>query len=397
MDASDYYLPAAALWSCLAVKFPGLMRGWRDPLVRSVCIVIFLGGCGFFFAAPPTIEALNNATGVANFSGPLVYVIVSAFSASCLLLIIYWRGGPPEYVRRTSRRWCIGYLVLITTLIVLFALGDAPVNRLTDFDTYYATTPFIGEMILLYLLGHMAAAVVTTVLCWRWALHVRGWLRIGLWILVAGWLLNLAFSSLKLAAVAGRWAGQDWSVLSTTLAPLLSAVAAVCATVGFLLPLVGPWLVSTWDAVARSRRLEPLWRELSSASSSTPLATKISPFSSPQVRLTRREAGIHDGLRLIRPYLDESIRSRAQVLARNDGHTREEALLIGYAAMIAAAASATLRGRSVASAATENPVVLTSHEVLEGVSRALRASPIVTALRNETAKLSAQDGEKTAP
>ncbi|MCX4904692.1 MAB_1171c family putative transporter [Streptomyces sp. NBC_00878] len=434
MDSSDYYIPTVALLIGLAVKLPGLVRGWRDPLVRSVCLVITLGSAGFFFAAPPTIAAVNKASGIANFSSPLVYSIISAFSASCLLLIVHWRGGPPVYVQRVSRRWQAGYLLVIIALIALFALGDAPLERRTDFDTYYATTPFIGQMIVLYLLAHMTAALVTTALCWSWALQVTGWLRAGLWILVVGWLLNLAFSSLKLAAVAASWTGRDWSALSTTLAPLMSAAAAPCATLGFLLPLVGPWLVSNWRAMTTYRRLGPLWRELGCASPRTSLAGPIPWYASPHIRLTRRETGIQDGLSRVRPWLDDDVRSHAQTAARAAGHTAVEAAHIGRAAMIAAAAALAARrgkpdqslglpGRSEINAVRDAlddvsvaAAVLAAHRgelvqslglleqseisavrgALDDVSHALRTSPIVAAARKDAAAFRIEDGE-TSP
>src|SRR4029078_4307886 len=105
MRDSDYYLPALALGIAFVAKLPALRRGWRNPLVRSVCFLVFAAGICFFFAAPPTIKAVNDLTGVPNFSGPLVYCIMSAFSCACLVLIVNWRGGPPELVRRSSRRW----------------------------------------------------------------------------------------------------------------------------------------------------------------------------------------------------------------------------------------------------------------------------------------------------
>ncbi|MER6136074.1 MAB_1171c family putative transporter [Streptomyces sp. NPDC001815] len=397
MDSSDYYIPAVAMMVGLAVKLPGLVKDWRDPLVRTVCLVIALGGAGFFFAAPPTITAVNEATGTANFSSPLVYGIISAFSASCLLLIVHWRGGPPAYVRRVSRRWQAGYALVIVLLVVLFALGDAPADRHTDFDTYYATTPFIREMILLYLVAHMTAALVTTVLCWRWALQVGGWLRAGLWILVVGWLLNLAFSGLKLAAVMARWAGQDWGALSTTLAPLLSALSAPCATVGFLLPLVGPWLVWNWRAARTYRELGPLWRELGYASPRTPLAGPIPWYSSPHVRLTQREAGIQDGLSLVGPWFDGAVRTRAQTEAAAEGRSFDEAARIGRAAMVAAAVRDVRLGLPV------DPHALLDHAEISAVrtapasvSAALRVSPIVAAVRRESpAATPAEDGEKS--
>ncbi|MFE9680230.1 MAB_1171c family putative transporter [Streptomyces sp. NPDC002701] len=396
MDSSDYYIPAVAMLIGLAVKLPGLVKDWRDPLVRSVCVVIALGGAGFFFAAPPTITAVNEVTGTANFSSALVYGIISAFSAACLLLIVHWRGGPPAHVQRVSRRWQAAYALVIVLLVVLFAVGDAPVERHTDFDTYYATTPFIREMIVLYLLAHMTAALVTTVLCWRWALQVDGWLRAGLWILVVGWLLNLAFSGLKLAAVVARWAGQDWGPLSTTLAPLLSALSAPCATVGFLLPLVGPWVVWNWRAARTYRKLGPLWRELGFASPRTPLAGPIAWYSSPQVRLTQREAGIQDGLSLVAPWFDAGVRTRAQRAAAAAGHADDEAARIGHAAMVAAAVRAARQGVPVGSRVRpEHSEITAVRTTPVGVSAALRTSEIVAAARRRPAPSPAEDGEKS--
>ncbi|WP_051370321.1 MAB_1171c family putative transporter [Streptomyces sp. 142MFCol3.1] len=398
MDSSDYYIPAAALWLCLAVKLPALLKAWRDPLVRTVCLVIALGGAGFLFAAPPTIAAVNRISGVPNASSLLVYVIISAFSASCLLLIVHWRGGPPEYVQRVSRRWRIGYMLVITALVALFLLGDAPVERRTDFDTYYASAPFIGEMILLYLLAHMTAALVTTVLCWRWALQVHGWLRAGLWTLCLGWLLNLSFSSLKLAAVAAHWSGQDWDMLSTTLSPLFSALAAPCATIGFLLPLIGPRTAAAGRALAAYRRLGPLWSELSSASPRSSLAAPIPWYASPHVHLTRREAGIQDGLSLVRPHLDDAIRACARSTAEAAGSSRAEADLVGLAAMVSAAAQATRLDRAETPLVPGDLAVAAVRASLVGVSRTLRTSPVVAAVRSDAARpspLSVKDGERS--
>ncbi|MFE2472514.1 MULTISPECIES: MAB_1171c family putative transporter [Streptomyces] len=395
MNASRYYIPALALWAGLGVKLPDLIRTWRDPLVRSVCWVIFLGGAGFLFAAPPTVAAVNRASGIPNLAAPLDYVIVSAYSAACLLLILHWRGGPADHVRRLARRWQIGYSVLITLIIVLFVAGDAPVERRTDLDTYYATTPWIGLMIALYLLGHITAAVATTALCRRWALEVRGWLRAGLWLLVAGWLLNLSFSTLKLTAVAARWAGGDWDVLSTSLAPGMASLAATVATVGFTVPLFGPRLGLLWRTVVTWRRLGPLWHELGGVSPGSPLAAPIPWYSSYAVRLTRREAGIQDGLNLLRPHLDDRIRARAQSAARSAGHGDEGASRIGLAAMIAAAVRVHPDGAPAETAVLDHSAALMARATLMGVAHALRTSPMVAAARADAVAAAAPADERT--
>ncbi|GAA2659545.1 MAB_1171c family putative transporter [Streptomyces vastus] len=413
MDASAYYyIPAFVCWAGLGLKLPGLLSSWRDPLIRAVCWVIFLGGVGFFLAAPRTVAGINEATGIANFSAALVYATVSAYSASCLLLIIHWRGGPDAYVRRLTRRWTAGYAALIAVLITLFVLGEAPSERITDFDTYYATTPWIGPMVVLYLLGHMTAAVATTVLCRRWAREVHGWLRAGLWLLVLAWLLNISFSGLKLTAVIARWTGRDWDMLSTILAPRLVGLAAAAATAGFTLPLLGPWATAVRRAVTTWRRLGPLWRELAGTRPGSPLAGPIPWYSSPFIHLTRREAGIEDGLRLIRPHLDDHVRSRAHAAACAAGHSADTAARIGHAAMIAAAVHACRRAGPVApaglleytqngeyAATTENaanaelPVTRSS---LIGIAHALRTSRIVAAARAAAAAATpAADDERT--
>ncbi|WP_413754793.1 MAB_1171c family putative transporter [Streptomyces sp. MMBL 11-3] len=397
MNASGYYLAVLALCVGLVVKFPGMLRSWRDPLIRSVSLVIALGAAGFLFAAPPTITAVNETTGTANFSSALVYCIISAFSAACLLLIVHWRGGPPAYVRRVSRRWQAAYALVIVLLVILFVLGEAPAERHTDFDTYYATTPFIREMIVLYLLAHMTAALVTTILCWRWAAQVHGWLRAGLVILVLGWLLNLGFSSLKLAAVTARWAGQDWNTLSTTVAPFVSAIAAPCAVVGFLLPLVGPRLMSTWRAVADYRRLGPLWRAMNTAAP-TSLTAPIPVFSSAGLRLTRREAGVREGLSQLRPYLDDRIRSRAQ--ARAQEARLADAVVVGQAAMIMAAIRACrATALPVAAVPPADDDLPSSRDTLTAVSKALRALPPAAPTAEEgkdTVSSGAEDGAKSS-
>ncbi|GLX27267.1 hypothetical protein [Streptomyces lavendulae] len=177
MNNLYYYLPAALLLVSFAMRVPGLVRHWRDPLVRSVGVVIPVGAVVFFFAAPSTVSQVNRLTGVANFSAPLVFALVTAGSASVIILMLTWRGGPDEQ-RRRATRWCAGvYGAVIVALLALFALGDAPDERLRDFDTYYATTPFIREMIVLYVLAHAVATVLLSVLCRRWARDVGGLLR----------------------------------------------------------------------------------------------------------------------------------------------------------------------------------------------------------------------------
>ncbi|MGV9315417.1 MAB_1171c family putative transporter [Streptomyces sp. NPDC003691] len=345
MRSTDYYLPAAALTIAFVAKLPSLRHNWRDPLVRCVCFLVFTAAACFFFAAPPTITAVNRITGVPNFSGPLVYVIMGSFSCACLVLVVNWRGGPPDRVRRSSRMWLALYAVAITALPVFFALGEAPVERLRDLDTYYATTPYIREMIVTYLGAHLVSAVVTTSMCLRWARAVAGWLRAGLVVLVAGFGLNLTFAVTKLSAVIARWAGRDWDHLSTTVAPPIVALGGFVVTCGFLLPLVGPRLgalAGNWTAYLRLGRL---WRLLNRTrgGADTAFHSAIPWWSDADMRLTVRETGIHDALLRLHPRLDDGVRRRvlAAAGAGPDSPAGETADAVAIAAMIRHAATGT--------------------------------------------------------
>jgi hypothetical protein len=173
-------------------------------------------------------------------------------------------------------------------------------------------------------------------------------------------------------------------------------MSAPCATVGFLLPLVGPWVVRNRRAARTCRKLGPLWRELGYASPRTPLAGPIPWYSPPQVRLTQREAGIQDGLSLVAPWFDAEVRAHARSAASAAGHTDDEAARIGHAAMVAAAVRAVRRGLPVGSRVRPDHFEITAVRTAPlGVSDALRTSPIVAAARDRPVVAPAEDGEKS--
>ncbi|MFF6994714.1 MAB_1171c family putative transporter [Streptomyces sp. NPDC008313] len=388
MDGSSYYIPAAAMAVALAVKAPALLRSRRDPLQRSVCALLALAGLVFFFAAPPTIAQVNDLTGITNFSAPLVYCLLSAFSASCLVLIVNWRGGPGEATRRLTARIVTGYSAVVVALVVLFALGDTPVERLRDLDTYYANTPFVREMIVLYLAALTVAGVAMNVMCLRWALQVGGWLRAGLLIIVVGYLFNLAYLTTKFTAVIARWNGGNLDDLSTYVAPVLASAGAQVSAVGFCLPLACQRLGDTWSTWSTYRRLGPLWRELRPVSAHQGRAVRISWWSPAGLRVTQRESDIHDGMLGLHPYFDAAVRARAHDAAVTAGSTPEQARAEADAAMVTAAIRARAddpEGRviSAAEADTAPPATAEGPRDLVRISLALHQSPVVAAVRGQ--------------
>lgn len=337
MNGLIYYVAAAVLWTGLAAQLPDLLRHRTDPLKRSFCAVILLSGLCFVLGAPPTVILVNRVTGIANMAAPLTYGAVTAFGAASLILIVHWRGSDPVQVLRTARAWLFSYLAVIAAEGVLFALGDAPVERRADFDTYYASTPYIREMIVLYLLAHSVAAVTTTLLCWSWIRKVSRWTRGSLILLVLGWLFTSAYGVVKFVALTAHWLGHRWDGLSTSVAPLV-AVGSCLASAGYILPLVGPRI----DSAVTFVRLRPLFRLLAGPTGRRRCVGELSwrTLGDVELRLTTRETAIRDGLRRLAGQLDEQVRSRACRDALAAGSTAAEAETIGIAAMVAVAALA---------------------------------------------------------
>ncbi|WP_200301195.1 MAB_1171c family putative transporter [Streptomyces adelaidensis] len=385
MDGSSYYLPAVAMAIALALKTPALLRSWGDPLIRSVCALMTLSTLVFCFAAPPTITEINRVTGITNISAALVYILLSAFSGSCLVLIINWRGGPPETTRRLSRRWIAGYGAVCAAIVVLFVLGEAPVQRVRDFDTYYANTRFLREMIVLYLIAFTVAGVAMNVMCWRWALQVRGLLRAGLLIIAFGFLVNVPFAAVKLVAVVARWQGGDLDELSTYLAPLLASVGAQVSALGFCLPLAGQRIGDSWTTWSTYRRLGPLWRELRPVWAQAGHEVRISWWAPAQLQMTQRESDIHDGMLSLYPYFDSEVRARAYEAALAAGSEAVQARAEADAAMVTAAVRARAddpEGRVIGSATSDAPAPSAANpRDLVRMSIALRQSPVVAAAR----------------
>ncbi|WP_330299530.1 MAB_1171c family putative transporter [Streptomyces sp. NBC_00503] len=388
MNGQDYYIPAAAMGTALAFKLPALRNNWRDPLLRSVCALLTLAAAIFTFAAPPTIEAVNRWTGIPNFTAPLVYCLITAFSAACLVLIVNWRGGPPEQTRRFSRRWILGYAAVIVALTLLFALGETPVERLRDFDTYYANTPFIRELIALYLIAHNVAAFVMVAMCWRWSLQVRGWLRAGLMIIVVGYVFNLSYDATKITAVVARWSGHDLDWLSTSVAPPLASAGANISAIGFVLPLVCQRVSDSLRHWITYRRLGPLWNEVRTSGSDAPVSVPMSWWSAADLRVIQRESDIHDGFLHLGPYFDPRHRDEALARALSRGADEESARAVADAAMVAAAVRARRadpEGRVIGASEEGAPPAADGPRDLVRISHALRNSPVVAEFRRQAA------------
>ncbi|MGJ5897189.1 hypothetical protein ACSCBZ_35365 [Streptomyces niveiscabiei] len=379
--AVSFWVPTVMLCAALAIKLPTIVRLWRDPLLRAVGGLLLLACAVFVFVAPSTIRWTNRVTGVPNISAPWCYSLLTAFAGSCLLLIIAWRNGLSDLTPSTRRamRWVIGvYSGVIAALWVLFLLADVPVERVRDLDTYYANTPFMREEIVLYLLAHCVAVLVTSRLIWNWVRTegLDAWLRSGLVFLVIGYALNLVFDALKIAAVVARWTGNDLDRLSTTVAPLVACLSAVLVALGFILPHTGQYLGERWLLHRTRIELRPLYVLLKRAQGS---GVPFTLRAGAELRLIRRETFIRDVLLTLTRRLDGARAGRAYEAAVALGHPVERARALAAAVAIE---DAVARPADAAwSDAADHPDPTGLLQTILDVSRALRRPDEVAAVR----------------
>ncbi|MFG2311511.1 MAB_1171c family putative transporter [Streptomyces sp. NPDC048566] len=387
------YLAAALLAFTCLLLFSRPRAALRSPLTASTCAVVAIGAVCFTCSAPITLATVNELTGIPNFGAPLTYGMISAYSCSWVILLVVWRGGPPRLIRRMICTSVIVYGTIIATIVVLFTLADAGTERLRDLDTYYATTPYMREMIVLYLVGHGASTLVMGVVCLRWMREVDGPLRAGLRLILVGLVFDLVgFEAAKITAVVARWLGHDLDFLSTDLAPPLVSIGAFFCSAGFMLPRLLPPAVTHWRSMNDYRRLTPLWREVRWAAT----APKPDPawWELPHTRLQRLEVSIHDALLALTPHFDDHVRRISLETALEDGKTPRQARVIAEAAMLAVAArqpggpegtplprSGTSRLRTIDALGTRGLVEL---------AQALGQSPVVAAARHGSTAASRQ-------
>jgi hypothetical protein len=241
-----------------------------------------------------------------------------------------WRNGAASRLV-----WIVAgvYAAVIVAFWVLFAFADVDEERLRDLDTYYANTPYMREIIVLYLLAHLAACLVTSHLIWHWKTSVFGLLRTGLLFLGIGYGLNLVYDAVKITAVVARWCDSDLDWLSTHVAPPVACLSALLIAIGFLVPHAGEHVRELLSHRAAHRRLAPLHHLL--ATVVPPTAEVRLRFTAPiDLRLLQRSTFIGDALLHLGPYIDDRLRERSAAAARAAGHRDREAEHIGAAVAV---------------------------------------------------------------
>ncbi|MFC9926038.1 MAB_1171c family putative transporter [Streptomyces sp. NPDC127190] len=329
---------ASSLLALAAILLRRPRRTPRSPLSVATRATAFIAAVCFFLSAPVTLAAVNDVTGVPNAGAPLTYSCISAFSCSLIVLLFHWKGGPRERIRRMTRMAVVVYGTLILAIVVLFGLADAHTERLTDLDTYYANTPYMREMIALYLTGHLASTIVLSAVCLKWARdEVTGLLRLGLRLILAGLLLDvLGFTLAKVTAVAARWLGYDLDFLSTDVAPPAASLGALIYCAGFVLPRLASAAAVERQSLSTYRALGPLWsavKDVATAPVAEPTWWQFW-WQLPSNRLYLMEANIRDALLQLTAYIDQRVGHTTYAAAVARGEAGERARAASEEAMI---------------------------------------------------------------
>jgi len=313
-----YLLCAGVAWAAGLYKLGELRAAPRDRTRWALCAALLCLAADLTLAAPASIVQINRVSGIPNLAAPIVYSLIVGLAVSVQVLLMCWRDSSERAWPR-GRRWFQVYGVVIVSLFVLFALGDTPDERLIDFDTYYARTPYIAEFIVIYLVLSGTASARIVWMCWRWApVAGRPWLRRGLRAITVGAVLGLAFSVLKLIAVVARWFGVDLDVLSSRAAPAAACVGTVSFVGGFMLPAFGQRLTQARRRIDRYRAyraLRPLWDALRRASPDIVPSVRL-PWWDLELRLTRRLTEIADGRLALRAHFDPGVAPAAYEVGR---------------------------------------------------------------------------------
>ncbi|MBT2421916.1 hypothetical protein J7F01_14925 [Streptomyces sp. ISL-22] len=375
-----YILPTTLLAVALCLKFPTLIRAWRDPDIRATTILLTCATVVLVVITPVNIQRLNEVTGVPNIASPWAYSFLTAFCATGLTMIMRWREEPSPRRRRRMRLIYWTYAGIVAGLWVTFLMARVPEPRIYDLDTYYASTPWMREHILLYLLAHMVSSLVATAMLWKWFPEVTNlWLKAGVVCLQLGFASGVIFDVLKLTAISARWSGTDWDGISTQAAPPFALMEAVLVAIGFIVPQAGPSLRKAIRDRSEYRRLRPLWRAINNLAPGAATA-RVRLWAPLDLRLVQRRQRIHDAVRILTPYLDHDLYRRAQDAASAD-FPQDKARGLASALTISAALDAHHRGASALPMAQAQQLAIAFHEDLDAISKAMQHPRLVDSIR----------------
>jgi hypothetical protein len=338
-----YLSAAAAGIIALAFKFRHLRRQWGTPQLWAVIATIFFASVTFWCSSPQSIHMLNRATGITNFTAPLVYCLGIAFAGAMLLLAIFWRF-PPAQAWPKALTVIVAYTVAITAIPILFSVSDVSVERITDFETYYATQPTVAALLMIYIMMCGIGAGLITYGCLKWArsddLADRPWLRRGLRLYGIAALLGFISYVEKFLAVVSNWVGLHWLDTANTVVPMIVALPGMLSVLGaIVLPIWGPRLpllrrwMRRWAAFWT---LRPMHRSLRRVDPAVVLATR-GKFLDPHHRVRRQLTELADLEWRLQRLFDPAVEETARRLGQDASLSDEDLQATVHAAQLEAA------------------------------------------------------------
>ncbi|MEU4447247.1 MAB_1171c family putative transporter [Actinosynnema sp. NPDC050801] len=351
----QYLLSACGVLALLAHKYRAFRQAppERRPAVLPICLACVTAAPAFLLLAPVVGVTFDRLTGVPNLSVLLVYGFGVAFVAANQAMLLYWRH-PPARAWQATRRVLVASALVLSTMVVLFALGAPAEEHHGDFPAAFARTPHLAELLVLYHVTYLVGLLNVVRLCWLWADETpedRPWLRRGLRLNAVGVLIGSAYAAIVLVAVIGSWFGAEldaWSIAAPGSLTLAVPVVVVGASIAAWGPRLSHWrdrLTRARDALGDHVRLRPLWRELRAvdpAMRHVP-ATLRERFD-PEHRLFWRVIEINDWLHRLRPGHDPAVADAVGRRAAPLRLTEAELSAVAEAARIKAALVARARG-----------------------------------------------------
>jgi len=338
------YLSAAATGIiALGFKFRHLRRQWGTPQLWAVIVTVLVASLTWWCASPQSIHLLNRATGITNFTAPLVYCLGTAFAGSAMVLAIFWRF-PPALAWPRAITVIVAYAVAIAAIPALFSVSDVSAERITDFETYYARQPTVAAFLMIYIIMSGIGSGLITFGCLKWArsddLADRPWLRRGLRLYGVAALLGFVTYVEKFLAVISSWFGLHWLDTANTVVPVVVALPSMLSALGaIVLPIWGPRLplLRRWmHRWAAFWTLRPMHRSLRRVDPAVVLATRRKSLD-PHHRVRRQLIELGDLEWILRRHFDRSVEETARRLGQDASLSDEDLSATVHAAQLKAA------------------------------------------------------------
>ncbi|TCK20862.1 MAB_1171c family putative transporter [Pseudonocardia endophytica] len=326
----------AMLWVGTVLLWVQAYRAPENVPVRILAVCITLLAVTAVLRGGPFLSPLvNNVLGV-----------MTAAIQICFFVSVHrGRAG----TRRIRGELAVAVAVCVLAAAVTLVVPASLRPQLTDATPAAGgTAALLFSIPILVYLGYAAAAIVV------WILKIlpgvaRRVLRISLWIVAAGAVLQVAGGGIRVASLLLRYAvrpvPEALLVRMELLVGLLVSLGFLTLALGAIVPLVDGVIreIPRMRAQRRANRtLEPLWQALHAEFPELQLELR-SP--GPGRALYRRVVEIRDGLVLLSPHFDPEVADAADRRSDEIGEDPDERQAAVQAAVVRGALDARRTGR----------------------------------------------------